>query len=225
MQHLRQMYNKNHFVFLGRILREVKGVLINQIEIGFFRPWSSLACVKKARYKMIDTVKNKNTEMREAWTPQKAVEYAVMIEKMGTAFYEELSIMFAHEKELGEIFDMLAADEAHHQKQFEHLLETMGDKATQWKPTDRRTMPRGVTDFFAEQWAYESIVDRDDALHMALQLEKKTLEYYTAMQQLMGKNDALTELINVEKKHVKKLLEYNATGAKMRGLGNEYGGN
>jgi rubrerythrin len=101
----------------------------------------------------------------------------------------------------------------------------MGDKATQWKPTDRRTMPRGVTDFFAEQWAYESIVDRDDALHMALQLEKKTLEYYTAMQQLMGKNDALTELINVEKKHVRKLLEYSVTGAKMRGLGDEYGEN
>jgi rubrerythrin len=174
---------------------------------------------------MTDTVRDKNTEMREEWTPQKAVEYAVMIEKMGTAFYDELSIMFAHEKELGEIFDMLAADEAHHQKHFEHLLDTMGDKATQWKPTDRRTMPRAVTNFFAEQWAYESIVDRDDALHMALQLEKKTLEYYTAMQQLMGKNDALTELINVEKKHVRKLLEYSVTGAKMRGLGDEYGEN
>jgi rubrerythrin len=174
---------------------------------------------------MTDTVIDKNTEMQESWTPQKAVEFAVMIEKMGTAFYDELSIMFAHEKELGEIFDMLAADEAHHQKHFEHLLETMGDQAKQWKPTDQRTMPRGVTDFFAEQWAYESIVDRDDALHMALQLEKKTLEYYTAMQELMGKNDALTELINVEKKHVKKLLEYQLTGAKMRGLGDEYGGN
>jgi hypothetical protein len=49
MQHLRQMYNKNHFVFLGRTLRRVKGVLTDQIEIGFFRPWSILGLCKKGK--------------------------------------------------------------------------------------------------------------------------------------------------------------------------------
>ena len=174
---------------------------------------------------MTDMVIDKNKEPQAEWTPQKALEFAVVIEKMGTAFYDELAILFAHDREIGEIFDLLALDEANHKQHFERMLEDFGNRALETKPTDRRTMPRGVTDFFAEKAALESVKTREDALNLALQLEQKTLEYYKAVQEMMGKNAALTELIKVEKRHVKKLIEYKLTGAKMRGLDDAYTGN
>ena len=64
----------------------------------------------------------------------------------------------------------------------------------------------------------DSIRDRKDALQRAFEFEKAVLGYYQALQELLGDNDVLRQLIHAEKGHVKAVMKLLLTDAKPRTL-------
>ena len=70
----------------------------------------------------------------------------------------------------------------------------------------------------------DDIETPEDALERALQFEKNTWGYYEAMKGVLGEHKVLDAIIELEKSHITKLVEYLVTGAKMRGLGDRYQG-
>lgn len=162
----------------------------------------------------------------ETLTPRKAVEFAVQTEELGAIFYDKLARKFAADDEINEIFSFLAEDEVAHGKQFERLLATMPPDADDGSPEERRELLELVSRsqfFTGERGLYrelEAIRTREDALERALRLERDVLNYYRGMRHAFGASPVLDELIETERAHVNKLVEYMITGAKMRGLGN-----
>ena len=53
----------------------------------------------------------------------------------------------------------------------------------------------------------EKIQDRSDALQIALDFEKATLGFYKAMEDVLGKQDPLGQVIETERNHVVVLMK------------------
>ena len=63
--------------------------------------------------------------------------------------------------------------------------------------------------FMGEKGLYgrlDQITDRTDALVKAFEMEKATLQFYGALQDVMGENDTLKTIVRMEKEHLTKLL-------------------
>ncbi len=169
---------------------------------------------------------------------RRAVEFAVNIEELGSIFYEEMARKFEQDDEISAIFSTLASDEVAHHHQFEALLAQVPDEITDYSmettdPNDERDPYRlgkamFKSAFFADKAklydAIKAIKTREDALERALKLERDTLGYYQGIAAVLGKNDILDAMIQIEQGHVAKLTEYMITGAKMRGLGDNWTG-
>jgi rubrerythrin len=162
--------------------------------------------------------------MLEELTLRKAVEFAVTTEKLGNRFYEKMAKKFADDQEISEIFSMLAKDELIHEKQFQNILNKVPKDEGVSSQDDRWAHLRimSMSEFFMGESGIfkklDEIDTKEDALQRAFNLEKDTLGYYRAMEDVLGKDDTLTAIIEAEKKHMAKVMEYMLTGAKMRGL-------
>jgi rubrerythrin len=165
--------------------------------------------------------------MLEELTLRKAVEFAVTTEQLGSKFYSKMAKKFADDQEISEIFSMLAKDELIHEKQFQNLLNNVPKDEGVSSQDDRWAHLRimSMSEFFmGESGVFKKLDEvetRDDALQRAFGLEKDTLGYYRAMEDILGKDDTLTSIIEAEKKHLAKVMEYMITGAKMRGLADQ----
>ena len=61
--------------------------------------------------------------------------------------------------------------------------------------------------------------DRTAALQMALDFEKATLGFYKAVEDVLGKNELLSQVIEAEKNHIVALMKaLLVEGSKFRGL-------
>jgi len=162
--------------------------------------------------------------MLEKVTIRKAVEFAVKTEELGNLFYTKLARKFADNDELKEIFELLAKDEAIHEKQFRKLLDQTHTKELEAGQEERFEFLRAMSlsEFFMdEEGLYrrtEEITDRKSALLRAFELEKATLQYYQAMKDVLGEDNILDSVIIAEKRHVMKLMEILLTEAKFRGI-------
>ena len=67
----------------------------------------------------------------------------------------------------------------------------------------------------------DTIKTRQDALGRAFELEKAALGYYRAMEEVLGQSEILTSIIDAEKQHTLKVMEYLFTGAEFRGIRDE----
>ena len=161
--------------------------------------------------------------MLEELTLRKAVEFAVTTEQLGNKFYTKMAKKF-EDDEISAIFSTLAKDELAHEKQFQNLLETVPKDPGVSSQDDRWAILRvmSMSEFFMGQSGIfkklDEVETREDALQRAFSLEKDTLGYYRAMEDIIGKDDTLTSIIQAEKQHLLKVMEYMVTGAKMRGL-------
>jgi rubrerythrin len=167
--------------------------------------------------------------MLEDVTIRKAVEFAVKTEEMGNVFYTKMSKKFAEkDKEISEIFALLAKDEVAHRNQFKALLERIPEDPNVSNKAEELALLKIMSRsefFMGEDGIYrhlEKIETRDDALERAVRLEKDTLGYFHALKDVLGNEDVLDAIIKIEKGHLVKLMEYMITGAKMRGLGDNY---
>ena len=165
--------------------------------------------------------------MLEELTIRKALEFAAKTEELGNLFYTKLAKKFENE-EISEIFSILAQDELAHKKQFQTLMEKTPEDPNVSSKDERMALLKIMSRsefFMGEDGLYrniEQIETRDDALERAVKLEKDTLGYFQAMRDVLGDNEILTAIIKIEKRHLIKLMEYMITGAKMRGLGDQY---
>jgi rubrerythrin len=68
----------------------------------------------------------------------------------------------------------------------------------------------------------KEVKDRTDAMGIAFELEKATLHFYQAMREVLGESDTLDAVIQAEKAHLMKVMQYVVTGAEFRGLSDAY---
>ncbi len=162
--------------------------------------------------------------MLEELTLRKAVEFAVTTEQLGAKFYNKMAKKFEDDEGIKAIFTTLAKDELIHEKQFQTLLNAVPKDPNVSSQDDRWAILRvlSMSEFFmGESGLFKKLGEietREDALQRAFNLEKDALAYYRAMEDIIGKNDILTSIIQAEKQHLLKVMEYMLTEAKMRGL-------
>ncbi len=166
--------------------------------------------------------------MIENITAAKCLEFAIKTEEMGAELYQRLAKKFSSDRELSELFEGLGCDEAQHGERFRALGErTLPRFCDQRIPIEQQNYLRAmsISDVFATKELardVESIRSREDALERALNLEKATLGYYQAVREILGEDEVLDSLIAIEKSHVVKVMQLMLTGAKFRGLSDNY---
>jgi len=142
----------------------------------------------------------------------KGVEFAVKTEEVGQKAYSLLAEKFKSDGEISGLFARLARDEEAHRRQFLKLLENLPPEEGVTRQDDRYQYLRAmsISEFFMGTDGLLKEMERiggvDDALSRALELEKATLLYYRAMQDIIGESDILSSVILAEKKHVVRLM-------------------
>jgi rubrerythrin len=163
----------------------------------------------------------------ENLTLRQAVQFAVKTEELGATFYRRLATHFASDKELNQVFALLAKDEDTHQAQFKALLETVpaGEEALQYEQEQYLRAMATAEIFSGDSGLFknvDAVESTADALEKALHLEKATLTYYLAMRDVLPESRVLDTIIASEKRHVVQVMRYLVTGAKMRGLSDTF---
>ena len=157
-------------------------------------------------------------------TLKSSLEFAVKTEDIGSQFYSRLAKKFADNKEVADIFSRLSRDEEVHKSQFSRLLAQLPDEAGMVSAPEKSEYVKAmsISEFFSPRHGpfadIDTIEDRDDALEKAFGLEKATLGFYRAVQDAIGENDTLKQVIEAEKSHVVALMKVLMTGAKFRSL-------
>lgn len=157
-------------------------------------------------------------------TPRTAIEFAVQTEELGQKFYKKLAGRFDKNTKLKNLFEQLAQDEAAHEQQYRALMEqTPKDEftASQYERLEYLRVMALSEFFMGEDGLYRKLkeINREqDALMRAVELEKATLQYYEAMRDVLGKNDTVDAVIEAEKDHLKKLMQYMLADAQFKGI-------
>jgi rubrerythrin len=159
-------------------------------------------------------------------TLRKSVELAITTEQLGADFYARMERKFSNQKELREIFAQLVKDEKAHEAQFKTILKGIPEEPIEQQQYELYQYLRAtaISEFFRDD-AFknlDSIKTADDALGRSLAFEKSTLQFYQAIRDILGKNQALDEIINAEKTHVIALMKVITADAKFRGLGDKW---
>lgn len=160
----------------------------------------------------------------EEITLKSCIEFAVATEETGAKFYKILAGKFADNKEIADLFKLLANDEMVHRKQFADLLEQVPQEANVSGAPEKSEYVRAmsISEFFSHRHGpfkdVDAIDNRDEALEKAFGFEKATLGFYQAVQDVLGNNPTLSEVIEAEKSHITKLMKAMITGEKFRSL-------
>ena len=165
--------------------------------------------------------------MTDAMTPRQAIEFAVKTEELGEKFYKQLALKFSDQPELKELFELLGKDEVMHAAQFSKLLEAMPpDDGVSTGPEFQYLRAMSLSQFLMGQDGLKKmarkIEGKDEALGIAFELEKATLHFYTALREVLGQNDAIDDVIEAEKAHLMKVMQYIITDSKFRGLADKW---
>jgi rubrerythrin len=167
--------------------------------------------------------------MLQEITLKKCIERAVATEEVGARFYQRMAKKFADNAEVAALFELLAKDEEIHRQQFSKLLTDLPDDEGVSVTPEREQYLRAmsVSAYFSRREGpfhdIDSIEERDDALEQAFNFEKATLGFYQAVKEVLaGDNDALIKVIEAERRHVARIMEVMITGAKFRGLSDDW---
>jgi len=151
--------------------------------------------------------------MIEDMTLRGCMEFAVATEELGAKTYRQLANKFAENKDVAELFTRLAADEEIHKVQFGELLKKApaDDEISKSPEKSEYLKAMSLSEFFSSHRGpfkdVNTIKDRDDALQKALDFEKATLGFYKAVEDVMGKQDLLSQVIAKERAHVVVLMK------------------
>ena len=100
-----------------------------------------------------------------------------------------------------------------------------------WVDLVRRAVDLGVTVFDSaeaygwgrsEEMLGRALGNRDDVLEKVFGFEKATLGFYQAVQDMIGGNPVLTQVIEAEKSHITRVMKVMITGAKFRSLQDQW---
>ncbi len=165
--------------------------------------------------------------MLEDLTLRKAVEFAVRTEELGAGFYGRLAKKFKDSKEMKEVFTQLAKDEVVHGQRFAELRDKLPEESEPVQFEQAQYLRAiALSDIYSGDEGpmknLAALKTTEDALARAFNLEKTTLLYYEGMKGLLGESEILNAIIEEEKRHVVKVMQYMITGAKMRGLDDQH---
>jgi rubrerythrin len=143
----------------------------------------------------------------------------------GAKFYDKLAKKFSDNREIFDLFTLLAKDERIHKAQFSKILENLPDEMGISSTPERAQYLKAmsISEFFSPKRGpfkdVDAIEDRDDALEKAFGLEKATLGFYQAVRDILsGDMEELIKIIDAEKGHVVKIMEVMITSARFRGM-------
>jgi rubrerythrin len=151
--------------------------------------------------------------MIEDITRKGCLEFAVATEELGVKVYTRLASKFSNHEDISLIFRQLAKDEQVHKGQFTELLREVPTEEGVSDAPEKGAYLRAmsISEFFSHRHGpfqdVEGIKDRGDALQMALDFEKATLGFYKAVEDVLGKNELVTRVINLEKDHIAVLMK------------------
>jgi len=160
----------------------------------------------------------------EEMTLKKCIEFAVATEENGARFYSRMARKFAADPEVSDLFKSLAKDEVLHRKKFSKRLSKLPQDSGVSNAPEQSEYLRAmsISEFFSHQQGplkgMDKIKSSEDALEKAFNLEKATLGFYQAVQDVLGRNRILTSIIKEEKNHVIRLMKVMVTGEKFRSL-------
>jgi rubrerythrin len=152
------------------------------------------------------------------------IELAVATEDLGAKLYYRLAKKFASNQELSNLFELLGKDEETHKRQFSDLLNRLPQEPDVSSSLEKMEYARAmsISEFFSRSQGPVANIDkiekRDDALEKVFGFEKATLGYYQAVQDLIGANSILNQVIIEEKSHVTRIMKVIITGEKFRSL-------
>lgn len=161
--------------------------------------------------------------MLEALTVKKAVEFAITTEQQGSRIYRKLAKRYADNKELVDLFELLADEEDKHEQALLKLKERVPDEeVSSGDESFQYLRAMSISEFFSgadKLFARDDLASPEDAMVRAMGLEKATLGFYEAMRDVLGDDtDVLDGLIKAEKRHVLFLMRYMITDEKVKGL-------
>ncbi len=164
--------------------------------------------------------------MIETLTIRKAVELAITTEQLGAEFYTRMERKFRDNENLKAIFARLVKDEEAHEAQFKAILKHVPEDEPGKQQYEKYQFLRAtaISGFFRKEYFKntDEISNQDEALGRALNFEKATLQYYQAIRDILGSDDALEDIIKAEHGHVVALMKVIVADGKFRGLGDNW---
>ena len=161
-------------------------------------------------------------------TPQNVVRFAVATEDLGEQFYRQMAAKFDGE-ELKSLFHRLANDEADHKKRFVKLLSSAEAEDREGEPeVERKELLQAMSmnDFFSQSRGpfsnLEEVETVKDALERAFGFEKAAVSFYQAVQDVLGPNQTIAELVEEEKKHVVAIMKVMLSDAEFRSMQDDW---
>jgi rubrerythrin len=163
--------------------------------------------------------------MIEDITLKGCLGFAVATEELGARVYTRLAAKFDDTKDIALLFSRLAEDEQVHKRQFTELIKKApaGEDISNSPEKSEYLKAMSLSEFFSHNRGpfqdIEMIRDYNDALQKALDFEKATLGFYKAVEEVLGAQDLLKQVIEVERNHVVVLMKaLLVEGSKFRGL-------
>ena len=158
--------------------------------------------------------------MLDQLTLKKAVEFAIKTEELGAQAYAKLARKFSDEKDIEDIFQVLAREEIAHGKAFATLLNKVPDvEESEGEERWQYLRAMSISHFFGGKEgllkSIEKIQTREDALIRAIGLEKATLQFYDGMRDLLEETEIIDSIIRAEKRHVVNLMRYLVSEGKL----------
>lgn len=145
-------------------------------------------------------------------TIRKAVELAIETEEVGVGFYQRIAKRFADRPEIAETFRRLSDDETIHAARFRKILETAPedpphvqsepDRLTYLRAMSRSTMFKSGA--FGDLEA--KVESMQDALGVALDFEKTSLNVYLGLQDVLGAHEVLDAIVEEERSHIVRIF-------------------
>lgn len=146
-------------------------------------------------------------------TVRKAVDLAIETEEIGIKFYQRVAKKFEDKPAVAETFRRLSDDEKIHAERFRKILEQEAPEDEPPVSTERYRLEylRAISrsEIFKRE-EMENLRDKvesmEDALQLAIDLEKNTLHLYLGLRDTVGKHEALDQIIEEERNHIVRIF-------------------
>jgi rubrerythrin len=150
------------------------------------------------------------------------MEMAVQTEVLGHQFYTGMAEKFNKDNGLVKLFTELASKEKDHEKTFKGLRDAVakggGAEPVQWEEVSNYMRAFVESEFFLGKGkslpSLDHIMTVKDAVKFAIGFEKETLLYFLELRTIVREKEAVDEIINEEKAHIKWLDTFRAGLAK-----------
>jgi rubrerythrin len=145
------------------------------------------------------------------------MEMAVQTEVLGQQFYTGMAEKFKKDNGLVKLFTELAIKEKQHEKTFKGIRDSVaksGAEPVQWDEVSNYMRAFVESEFFLGKGkslpSLDHIRTMNDAVKFAIGFEKETLLYFIELRTIVKEKEAIDEVINEEKSHIRWLDTFRA---------------